>query len=352
MAPTGKVAPVCGDCSSAADPARLFTCRGCPAPLCFACAIGIAIPATNKAVFDKIYKALTVDSKCARFHCKVCREAEENDDTISNSTVKDAKSGVISHQSDDLLNVVDKKLDSIRVCLETLSDKVAKTQTSASESAADSKVLVSHFGLKTYSAVLKGGLPSQTPATRIDPPTFAAQFPLLGSQTGVPPQGEDGTLHKKSLIIAGLPESQSDHEQSKSEDLAAVLSLMKDCRVEPEVVEVIRLGRNAPPGDARPRFLKVVLSSDTAVASVLSNKGNLRGKENWNGVSIRRSLTKTQQQEQRICFIRAAQLNGSKPARGEGDDVAYFVRRDDPLPRVLKKVNSRVQWSWHDNSEN
>ncbi|MCP4492176.1 MAG: hypothetical protein GY820_33440 [Gammaproteobacteria bacterium] len=146
-----------------------------------------------------------------------------------------------------------------------------------------------------------------------------------------------------------MPESGEQlRDSAKVADLAAVKELLSDCGVDFVPVECFRLGRLIP-NQSRPRLLKVVFGAESEVVTILSRKVNLKGKEKWNSVRIRRSLIKCDRVHLSLCLARAQQLNFTRKDRNESTgDVFYFVRPNDLNPRVLKKQGDRVVWSWRD----
>ncbi|MCP4492584.1 MAG: hypothetical protein GY820_35550 [Gammaproteobacteria bacterium] len=139
-------------------------------------------------------------------------------------------------------------------------------------------------------------------------------------------------------------------EEGKKADQAAVKGLLSDCGIDPsiEIRDIFRLGRFSK-DQPRPRLLKVVFTSESEVAAILSKKVNLKGKEKWNGVRIRRSMTKSERVHLSLCFARSQQLNSTRSDRNESpENVFYFVRPNESYPRVLKKQGDSVLWSWRD----
>ncbi|MCP4491463.1 MAG: hypothetical protein GY820_29735, partial [Gammaproteobacteria bacterium] len=201
--------------------------------------------------------------------------------------------------------------------------------------------------VRLYSSVLKKGI-KENSAVKVIPPSFA--WPNLGrSSGGSSAEDEEAAAHKKSLVFFGLPEAAAS-ANSKGVDVPVVKELLQACGVDYEIKETFRMGR-PDPNLSRPRLLKVVLSSSAEVVAVLQGKKNLKGKEKWDRVRIRRSLCKSDRALLSLCQARASQLNSSKTDRNEDDSVVYFARVDEFRPRVVKKQGDRVLWSWRD-SEN
>ncbi|MCP4476078.1 MAG: hypothetical protein GY821_16270 [Gammaproteobacteria bacterium] len=183
---------------------------------------------------------------------------------------------------------------------------------------------------------------------KVIPPSFA---PISGrSGGGSSAEDEEAAAHKKSLVVFGLPEGATSGGNSKGADAPVVKELLQACGVNYEVKETFRMGR-PDPNRSRPRLLKVVLSSSAEVVAVLSGKKNLKGKEKWDRVRIRRSLSKSDRALLSLCQARSSQLNSSKLERKEDDSVVYFARVDEFRPRVVKKQGDKVLWNWRD-SEN
>ncbi|MCP4488571.1 MAG: hypothetical protein GY820_14855, partial [Gammaproteobacteria bacterium] len=149
------------------------------------------------------------------------------------------------------------------------------------DGATDSQALVSFFGqpLKTYSAVLKKGLKNESvngPKPRA--PTIRGQLP--GLSRPLEEVREDVVAHKKSLIVIGMPEKESQGKEEKDPDVVTLDQLFVDCGSSADFeYDYERLGRKRHDGSGR--VLKVDFDSVAQVNSILAGKRNLKGKEEW-----------------------------------------------------------------------
>ncbi|MCP4473033.1 MAG: hypothetical protein GY821_00365, partial [Gammaproteobacteria bacterium] len=162
-------------------------------------------------------------------------------------------------------------------------------------------------------AVLKKGLKNESvngPKPRA--PTIRGQLP--GLSRPLEEVREDIVAHKKSLIVIGIPEKESQGKEEKDPDVVALDQLFADCGSSADFeYDYERLGRKRHDGSAR--VLKVDFDSVAQVNSILAGKRNLKGKEEWAKVRIRRSLPLAERQALRLCFCRAAQLMAVREKR-------------------------------------
>ncbi|MCP4486053.1 MAG: hypothetical protein GY820_01840 [Gammaproteobacteria bacterium] len=343
------MAPVtlaCSECSasetdSPSARASWFSCDACHGCICFKCVVGIA-SADRKFVL-RVVEGLKNSAVLSKT-CKSCR----NRSSLASSAASEC--GVEEHESSVMAEIatLNTTVKGIAKKLEQMQGEIHAVKGTVAEGATDSQALVSFFGtpLKTYSAVLKNGLKNETVSgPKPKAPTIQGQLP--GLSRPMEEVREDVAAHKKSLIVIGLPEKEWENKDEKDPDVIALDNLFADCGSPADFeYDYERLGRKRRDGSTR--VLKVDFDSVARVNSILAGKRNLKGKEQWAKVRIRRSLPLAERQALRLCFCRAAQLMASRKERNEEEDVVYFVLPDAVVPRVHKRAGDKVDWFWID----
>ncbi|MCP4491906.1 MAG: hypothetical protein GY820_32070 [Gammaproteobacteria bacterium] len=334
----------CGESDSPSARSSWFLCDDCNRFICFTCVAGIA--STDKKFISRVVEGLNNSAVLTKI-CMCCR-MDRASQARSSKNVSPAPSECVVDEKDTSvlaeIAILNTAVKEISTKLDDLGSVVAEPLAKAS---ADTTALVDFFGseVKLYSTVLKGAKKADQ-RLKVQPPSFP--LTALNSVSSEVASAEQHG-HKKSIIIVGVSESGEQlRDSAKAADLAVVKELLSDCGVDFVADECFRLGRLLP-NQSRPRLLKVVFGAESEVVTILSRKVNLKGKEKWNSVRIRRSMIKSERVHLSLCLARAQQLNSTRKDRNESHvEVVYFVRPNDLNPRVFKKQGDAVVWSWRD----
>lgn len=159
------------------------------------------------------------------------------------------------------------------------------------------------------------------------PPTSSALSPI--DVEGIVREVSDRERRKTNIIIYGCQESRCATNMNQLEiDKVEIKELFTSIDLDEENIGLARLGKFVPNSDNNRRPIKVTLSSEAKVLSVLRSAAGLRRSERWGRIAVSRDQTVMQREIYRGA---RTELEG----RLAGGETNIRIRYKNGIPSVV-----------------
>lgn len=161
---------------------------------------------------------------------------------------------------------------------------------------------------------------------------------VLQAITGI--ESAEEKERKRSLVVIGLPEPESDDSIERADkDSESVVNMLRTLNIQSRPTQVYRMGRQKPSinGKKNPRLVKVVMSSSffqrQTLSSLKTNRQALRKLSGFERAIVRPSLSPDELKEDQQLRERL------KKARSENPGIRIYIRNKEIIAEGDKSVS-------------